>query len=440
MDVVRRADSYELLTSVTLALSDDFPAFDFDVFAARAVAAARQYTALQVGIVRQTCPATGLREHLWVRVPASYWATAQHTGFVAREAWHPDAAVDTNADTAGLVVLDGTPLVRVRVRVSTAPDGARCLVRVVASHCVADGRTLASIFDVFRACVPGEAPCVLRDTPLCAHGQRANFSAALPEAALHTVPASWTVGCARSGDGRDAVKVRVLPQLSAEQAAESVYVSDRWSTPWTPLAQYLAARHGTASLQGLLMVVVARAMRRCGLVSPGCSPMVWVTADLRASPYATEAFRTRAFFNNHGSLFLAVREDDDIDADIGRCTEQVRAAVASTDGPVHVCLNVRAHDPATGGGDAAALFAKCPFPDIVVSNIGVFQNMRDPRLQLYDTVAATFYTALYAYRGPLSDQVQLIFCHPDSLDPQVPAAIKEEFRSVVTRICASNGV
>lgn len=34
MDVVRRADSYELLTSVTLALSDEFPAFDFDVFAA----------------------------------------------------------------------------------------------------------------------------------------------------------------------------------------------------------------------------------------------------------------------------------------------------------------------------------------------------------------------------------------------------------------------
>ena len=91
MDVVRRADSYELLTSVTLALNDEFPAFDFDVFAARAVAAAQHYTALQVGIVRQTCPAAGLREHLWVRVPASYWATAQHTGFVAREAWHPGA-------------------------------------------------------------------------------------------------------------------------------------------------------------------------------------------------------------------------------------------------------------------------------------------------------------------------------------------------------------
>ena len=158
-DVVRRADSYELLTSVTLALSDEFPAFDLDVFAARAVAAAQHYTAFQLGLVPHTCPATGAREHLWVRVPASYWATAPRTGFVAREAWQPDAPVDTNAATAGLVALDGTPLVRVRV--STAPDGARCRVRVVASHCVADGRTLASLFDVFaRACrASRRAPC-----------------------------------------------------------------------------------------------------------------------------------------------------------------------------------------------------------------------------------------------------------------------------------------
>ena len=288
LDVIRRADSYELLTSVTLALSDEFPVFDFDAFALRVIAAAQRFTAFQVSIVPQTCTATNTREHLWVRVPTAYWATAMHTGFVTREAWHPGASVDTNADTAGLVALDGTPLVRVRV--STAPDGARCRVRVVASHCIADGRTLASIFDVIRACVPGEAPCVLSDTPLCAYGQRANFGAALPEAALHTVPTSWSTGGAGSGD---AVKVRVLPQLSAEQAAASAYVEDRWCTPWAPLAQYFAARRSSASLQGMLMVVVARALRRCGLISPGDVPMVWVTADMRSSPYATEVFRKR---------------------------------------------------------------------------------------------------------------------------------------------------
>ena len=240
-DVVRRADSYELLTSVTLALSDEFPAFDFDVFAARAVAAAQHYTAFQLGLVPRTCPATGAREHLWVRVPASYWATAHRTGFVAREAWQPGAPVDTNAGTAGLVALDGTPLVRVRV--STAPDGARCRVRVVASHCVADGRTLASLFDVVRACVPGEPLCALRDCPLCPYGQRANFGAALPEAALHTVPASWTA-VAGGEAGGDVVRARVLPPLSAAQAAAAAYVADRWCTPWAPLARCLAARHG----------------------------------------------------------------------------------------------------------------------------------------------------------------------------------------------------
>ena len=63
-DVVRRADSYELLTSVTLALSDEFPAFDFDVFAARAVAAAQHYTAFQLPAV----PVRPARE-LWCRAP-----------------------------------------------------------------------------------------------------------------------------------------------------------------------------------------------------------------------------------------------------------------------------------------------------------------------------------------------------------------------------------
>ena len=159
-EVVRRADSYELLTSVTLALSDEFPAFDFDAFAARAVAAAQHYTPTQLGLVARPCSpgAVTPREHLWVRVPASYWATAQHTGFVAREAWVPDAesATESTADTAGVIAFDGTPLVRVRV--STAPDGAVCRVRVVASHCLADGRTLASLLAVFRACVPGAPP------------------------------------------------------------------------------------------------------------------------------------------------------------------------------------------------------------------------------------------------------------------------------------------
>ena len=254
-DVVRRADSYELLTSVTLALSDEFPAFDFDVFTARVVAAAQHYTAFQLGLVPRTCPATGAREHLWVRVPASYWATAPRTGFVAREAWQPDAPVDTNAATAGLVALDGTPLVRVRV--STAPGGARCRVRVVASHCVADGRTLASLFDVVRACVPGEPPCALRDCPLCPYGQRANFGAALPEAALHTVPASWTAVAGGGEAGGDVVRARVLPPLSAAQAAAAAYVADRWCTPWAPLAQCLAARHGGG-------VAAGSADGRCG--------------------------------------------------------------------------------------------------------------------------------------------------------------------------------
>lgn len=166
--------------------------------------------------------------------------------------------------------------------------------------------------------------------------------------------------------------------------------------------------------------------------------MLWVVADLRSAPYAAPAFRTRAFYNGHGSVFLPVRTHDGegctVAEDVAACTAQVRAAVAGFDGAVHMCLRARAGNNDEEGKAVAALLAQAPFPD-VVSNIGVFPETHCPRLQLHDTVAPAYYTAFYAYRGARSDQLQLLFCHPSTLDPQIPKALKEEFFSVVAEIC-----
>lgn len=425
LEVVRRADSYEVLVGIIVTLSDEFPAFDFDDFAARVVEAVQQYTVFRLSIVERTvADEKGAPGHYWVRVPAAYWAQARANGFVAREPWHGDAEVDTNADTDGLVALDGTPLARVRV--STAPDGARCRVRIVASHCIADGRTLASLFDVVRTCVPGEPPCVLRDTPLGAYGQRANFSAALPEAALHAVPHSWA----------HAVDIAVPARLSPEAAAAAAYVEHRWRSPTAPLRAYLAARRGRASLQGVLMAVLTRALRRCGGLAPAQPVTVWVPADLRASPYASPAFRTRAFFSGNGGLFPLVRGQDDIDADIAHCTAQVRAAFAGTDGPVHMCLNALAREPADVAGDAPALFAQSPYLSLIASNIGVYANMRAPRVQVHAPVLPVYCTTLYAYRGALGTDTEFMFFCPDVLDPRALRAVKDELHTVLAHISA----
>ena len=429
LEIVRRADSYEVLEGITVALGDEFPAFDFDAFAARAVAAAQRYTVCRLGIVWRADGPDGVAApgHFWVRVPAAYWAAARTNGFVAREPWHGDAAaVDTNADTGGLVALDGRPLLRVRVSTS-APDGtgaARCRLRVVASHCIADGRTLGSLFDVFRACVPGEAPCVLRDTPLGAYGQRANFTDALPAAALHAVPERWA----------RAVDLAVPGPLGAAAAARAAYVEHRWRTPTAPLAAYLAARRGTASLQGVLMAVLTRALRRCGGLAPAQPATVWVPADLRASRYATPAFRARAFFSGNGGLFPLVRGQGDIDADIAHCTAQVRAAAADADGPVHMCLNARARAPPALAGDAPALFARAPYLSLIASNIGVYPNMRAPRVQIHAPVLPVYCTSLYAYRGARGSDTEFMFFCPDVLDPRALHAVKNELDTVLAHI------
>ena len=413
-----------------MTLSDEFEAFDFEEFATRAVEAAQEYTVMKLGIVaREEGPDGAGPGHFWVRVPEAYWKNARAEGFVAREAWQADAAVDRNADTGGLVALDGRPLVRVRV--STSPDGAACRVRVVASHCVADGRTLGSLFDVFRACVPGEAPCALCDAPLCAYGQRANFGGDLPDAALHAVPASWA----------RAVDIGVPQPLDAATAARAAYVEHRWRAPHAPLAAYLAARRGAASLQGVLMAVLARALRRRAGLAPAHAVTVWVPADLRASPYAAPAFRARAFFAGNAGLFPLVQGQEDIDADIAHCTAQVRAAAASPDGPVHMCLNARARAPPALAGDAPALFARAPYLSLIAANIGVYPRMRAPRVQIHATTVLPVYcTTLYAYRGALSNETEFMFFCPDVLDPSIVQTVKDEFDLVFKHISSHPSV
>ena len=57
-EIVRRADSYEVIEGVTVTLSDEFEAFDFEEFATRAVEAAQEaarQTAHRRLIIRLAC-------------------------------------------------------------------------------------------------------------------------------------------------------------------------------------------------------------------------------------------------------------------------------------------------------------------------------------------------------------------------------------------------
>ena len=433
--VIRAVDGYEKIIGITLALRDEFPVFDFDAFAARAVAAAQRYTVCCVGMVQllpsspppqstqqASTPPNEAAQYFWVRVPAEYWALAPGNGFVAREPWYEDSAIDRNEGMADAIAYDGTPLVRVRV--ATSPDGRRCRVRVLASHSIADGRTVGSVFDIFRACVPGEPPCLLADCPLCPYGQRANFA----DGVLAAPKRRWAA----------VEKRQVLPLLSEAQVAAGQYIEERWSTPWPPLRRYLEACGGAASLQGVLMTVVARTIRQYAGLGDAHPVAVWVPADMRCSPLATAAHRARAFFCGNSGTFPMVHRQDSIDEDIAHCTAQIRAAVADADGPALMCAQAIAADGTAAAEEAQRLLVG--FPSLshhcmgISSNIGVYAHMRRPRLQMSAPLLSDYTATLYTYRGEHSDDTQVMLFRPDVLDPRFVDTLKSQFSTIIAHI------
>ena len=458
MEVLRYADGLEAgVCAMWLSLAGDCelptpaPAAGLvDRFSRALPGVLSRYTVFNLGLVPSSEAGKAPR---WVRHPVP--ATAVPVEERAWEAALP-ATVAVPAPPA-LVDAAGAPAALFRVALALAPaaaDGTVACVRlwVAASHALCDGRTLGSLFAVVRSALPGAPPCALADTPLPAFGQAANYA---PGTGAGYAPAALAPAAADAP--------ALLPRVDgAPAAAVCDFVVARAGA--AVLGAVLRARG--ASVQGLLMAAVARALRHAGGAARTAVLYANVPTDTRALAAATPAFRARAFFCGANSCFVDCRlpegdsDSEDKDSDAGQqeqqqlllrdaavLTARVRAACACDDCCALTVVCAAAVDAASGAmgvpAAAALLASTARAPLFTASHIGRVDTptaaVARPRFVALTGPVPPATLAVYAYSSSsasASAPLCVSLMHARTLPPALGAAVVASLRSAFDDVSA----
>lgn len=449
MEVLRYADGLEAgVCAMWLSLAGDcelpspVPAAGLiDRFSRALPAVLSRYTVFNLGLLPASEPGKAPQ---WVRLPVPATAVP-----VEEREWEPELlATMTVPPPPALVDATGAPAALFRVALAlgpTAADGTVARVRlwVAASHALCDGRTLGSLFAVVRSALPSAPPCALADTPLPAFGQQANYA---PGTGAAYAPAALEPAAADAP--------ALLPRVDGAPAAA---VCDFVVAPAGAAQLGAVLRARGASVQGLLMAAVARALRTVGGAPRTAVLYANVPTDTRALAAATPAFRARAFFCGANSCFVDCRlpENDDSNGgdadetlegllrDAAVLTARVRAACAGDDCCALTVVCAAAVDAATGAmgvpAAAALLASTARAPLFTASHIGRVDTpaapAARPRFVAHTGPVPPSTLAVYAYsssaeNAPLCVSLMHACTLPSALGSAVVAALRRAFADV----------
>ena len=353
----------------------------------------------------------------------------------------------------GLVDASGHPGPLYRVALAPEAADAAGLVRrvrlwVAASHALCDGRTLASLFAVVRSALPGATPCALPDAALPPFGQAGNYA---PGTGAHYAPAALQP----SAPGEPPL----LPCAGSASLAEAVceYVVSRGSA--AHLRGALRARG--ASVQGLLLAAVARALRTHAGAARSVRLYANVPTDTRALAPATPAFRARSFFCGANSCFVDCtldKEEKDCKEEVNKenhaheqllsdattLTRRVREACAREDCCALTVVCAAAVDAASGamGVPAAVelLASAARAPLFTASHIGRVDApdapVARPRFLALTGPVPPAMLAVYAYSGsaPADTPLCVSLLHASTLPPAFAAAVTDSLRNAFSLV------
>ena len=196
------------------------------------------------------------------------------------------------------------------------------------NHCVADGRSAFTILDFIRKILNGEN-LERNDETLPNFGGVERFKNL--DESFYTAPKTWS-------------EINNLPLLPKIKPPFK-YVRPHMIFDYKSISKFI--KENNITIQAMLMAVVSRAARRYKNL-PKETP-IWNTThvDARTSPYATEEFKKRKFYNNIGVIYVKMVGQPTLMEDLKHCMAQLQKARKSHDEIRQLVCCSNALDPKT---------------------------------------------------------------------------------------------
>lgn len=315
--------------------------------------------------------------HKPVRVHSVDWVEAAAPG-----------AVDSHKVPAMDEWVEGEPLVIACV----AQRGKEVQLTVKASHTICDGRTVEGIYRIVASVLDSTVPAP-PDAPLPAFGQRGLFT--MTDEQASQVPKIW---------GEIPRNKPIHPPIP--EGAEAVNLNTYVRYEWEPVRKY-CKEHGVGT-QSMLMAAACRANRKYNKFAANMPIYVSIPGDTRRSPVATAEHAKREVFS--GSSVVLVRDDGCEDAleEIIGCNNGVRATQKTSDMALNVTFFGGVVNPETGDVTPSSAYPSGGCPIILVSNVGVYKYVKNPRL-FSSIVVRGSSISIYSYSSGSALEVLVIY-------------------------------
>jgi len=310
---------------------------------------------------------------------------------------------------------EGMPLLFVRL----AQRDRNAQLTVSSSHAVCDGRTSEGIYRIV-ANVLDKTVVLPLNARLTKFGQQEQFTMTAEDSV--TPPLSWKI----TERGR-----RSTPELpkSVTEGKETIINSHTYlHYEYAPARAF--GKANKVGIQGIIMAGACRGHRKFNGEKVGPPMWVSVPGDTRRSPVATEEHKNRELFS--GSAVVLVREDgeESILDEMKQCSERMKEAQGTSDMAKILTFFGSLADEKTGVMRFSDEYPT-DIPIVLVSNVGTYSHIKNPRLFCRMAGSKDYNLAIYSYTT--GDALELLIIHPKEVNKEflhcVIDSIDDAFRA-----------
>ena len=174
-------------------------------------------------------------------------------------------------------------------------------------------------------------------------------------------------------------------------------------------------------IQGMIMAGACRGHRKFNGEKVGTPMWVSVPGDTRRSPVATEEHEQRELFSGSAVVLVRVDGSDDVVDEMKQCSERMKQAQATSDMAKILTFFGGLTDEKTGITAPTDKYPAGLVPLVLVSNVGTYRHIKNPRLFCRMAGSANYNLAIYSYT--VGDALEILIIHPKEVNKEFLACV-----------------